>query len=96
MKTAQIDILSHTVKNGIYTVQYWDEASEGENNVEMQISEDALIDYINANDLNRIEFYDYSQRNLECDGLSERFIDPTDYLTENLTEVLQSYIQENS
>jgi len=68
MKTAQIDILNITEKKGVFTVQYWDEAHEGENNVTMQISEEALLNHVETNffsyDYNW-NTYSYLQENLD-------------------------------
>lgn len=94
--TAQIDILSVNKKGYVFTVEYWDETCENENNVTMQITADALIDYIIDNQLNREEFINYRMQNLECDGMDERFIDPAEYLVDNTNEVIVDYIKSNS
>lgn len=44
--TPQIDVISVTENKGTCTVQYWDEAFDGESNVTMQISEEALLTFL--------------------------------------------------
>jgi len=44
MKTAQIDVIDVQKTKDGYIVKYWDENFDGENNVEMQISEEALLE----------------------------------------------------
>ena len=44
MKTAQIDVIDVQKTKEGYIVKYWDENFDGENNVEMQISEEALLE----------------------------------------------------
>ena len=49
MKTTlqpQIDVINVTEKDGVFTVSYWDENFDGENNVTMQISQEALLTFL--------------------------------------------------
>jgi len=96
MKTAQIDVLSITKKGSIFTVEYWDESCNNENNVTMQISEDALVNHIVQNELNHETFINYRMQNPECDGMDERYINPFEYLADNTDFVLADYITANS
>ncbi len=94
--TAQIDVVNVTpIKDG-FLVEYWDEHFYGEHNAKIQISEEALLNFITDNDYNLISYTNYSIMNLECDGLDEKHIDPAEYLAENRDEVIKDYIQANS
>jgi len=84
MKTAQIDILKVTKKADTYIVDYWDESCENENNVTMQISEDALIEFVDKEGYNQYVDSDWD------------IIPPSAYLDENLHEVIKDYITQNS
>ena len=96
MKTAQIDVIDVQKTKDGYIVKYWDENFDGENNVEMQISEEALLNFIINQEYNLVEYTNYSISGLECDGLDLKTIDPLEYLTNNRDEIIKDYIQANS
>ena len=91
MKQAQIDLLNVTKSGDVYTAEYWDEASENENNVTMQISEDSLIEHVEKRGWNENEYYNTNNGDIEV-----VITNPADYLSENLNEVVKDYIQANS
>jgi hypothetical protein len=63
--------------------------------VKHQISRAALVEYVEANELNTVGFTNYKMVNLECDGEDEYKTDPDEYLTENLSAVVLSYLTAN-
>jgi hypothetical protein len=79
-------------KNGV-EVFYSVTDDKGTADVKMLISEESLMEYIVDNDLNLETFVNYNIRNLECDGLDERYTDPEDYLYENLDKVVKEYLE---
>jgi hypothetical protein len=63
--------------------------------VKHQISRAALVEYVEANELNTVGFTNYKMVNLECDGLDEYKSDPEECLTANLDRTVLSYLTAN-
>lgn len=92
MKT-QIEIFdTNQTKNGV-RVDYCLYDADGQANVTQTIENEKLEEYIIENDLNRYEFLNYGKMGLECDGLDEGYFNPSDYLAENLNNVVLAYLQ---
>ena len=83
----QIDITNITKKDGIYTVDFWDEAAETVTNVSMQISEGRLYKFIQDSGMNREEFVD--------SDWDMRTIPPYQYLEGNERQVIKEYLEAN-
>ncbi len=94
MKT-EIEIFDvNETRNGV-KVDYCLYDADGQANVSTTIPSEKLEEYIVDNDLHSYEFINYNMRNLECDGLDQGYRDPSEYLTENLTDVVLAYLQDN-
>jgi hypothetical protein len=84
MKRNEFDILNITQKNDIITVSYMSDAGVGET----KISKDAILDHIEENGLNQIEY------NYNGDMVTET-LNAKVFLGENLNDVVTDYLIEN-
>lgn len=91
--TMAIEIHEATLTKNICTVFYSLQDEQGVADVNQTISTDKLIQYIEANELNLVEFINYAKRNLECDGLDEYRIPAYAYLEKNTFDVVKMYLE---
>lgn len=83
--TALINIESVTKKGDVFTVEYWDENHEGENNATVQISEKSLLKYIEQEQLNTFSHWTF-----------DYVYSAKTHLEEYQHEVIKDYITANS
>lgn len=95
MKTL-IELFDATeTRNGV-KVSYCLYDDAGQANVGTTIPSEKLEEYIVENDLHAYEFINWKHVSLECDGLDRGYRDPSEYLTENLSEIVLDYLQDLS
>jgi len=88
-----IEIHEATLTKHICTVFYSLQDEQGIADVNQTISTDKLIEHIEANDLNMVDFINYKLRNAECDGMDCYSIPSDEYLEKNTFDVIKRYLE---